>query len=303
MTSPTGKKGLDSNLLIGLGAIILIALSIFFIRSCSREECPASIEFTFSGELFAGSDIQFDDLTDGAKEWDWDFGDQAPHAYTRNPIHKFDKEGVYRVTLHINGRCEGMKEISIQPAPALTIIDTPTLPVATIIGPAECTVGESVHFKDASAIATSWEWMFNESGNVDATTRDVDYTYKSPGTYTVVLIINGKSEQVRHKIKVKPRKVEKDSGGGKTSPPKQNMDSGFFVLTMKKIALRQSKFSAFEPFFCGDKTVKITLPDKTVKSLMVYCSEVYRDEKFSGNSASFTTDPETGCIVAVKLMQ
>lgn len=302
MASPTGKKGLDKNLLIGLGAIILIALSIFLLRSCSREECPAKIEFTFSGDLLAGTEVQFDDLTDGAKEWDWDFGDQS-HAYTRNPTHKFEKEGVYRIVLHVNGRCEGLKEISIQPAAAVIVIDTPTLPVATIIGPTECTVGESVHFRDASSIATSWEWMFNETGVVDATTRDVYYTYKSPGSYTVVLIINGKSEQVQHKIKVKPPKKEKTNGGGGAPPAKKVMDSGFFILTMKKIALRQEKFSVFEPFFCGDKSVKITLPDKSSKSLMVFCSEVFRDEKFSGSSASFVTDPETGCITSVKLNQ
>ncbi len=301
MASPTSKKGLDKNLLIGLGAIILIAGAIFLFRSCTRDECPAKIEIAVSGDLIVDGVVQFDDLTDGATEWDWDFGDQSPHEYVRNPKHTFTKEGTYRILLIINGRCDAIKEISILPKQEAIQIDVPDLPVATIVGPEEAMVGEPVHFRDASTVATSWEWMFNESGKVDATTREVDYTYKSPGTFSVVLIINGKSEQVIHRIRVKPAKKKAPEPGKPAPPAPPVMNSVTFINTMKKVAERKAKFDAFDPYFCGDKTIKITLPDKSVKTLMAFCLEVYRDKSFTGNSASFTTDKDSDCITAIKL--
>lgn len=303
MASPTGKKGLDKNLLIGLGALVLIAGAIFIFKTFTRDECPQKIEFTFSDGRFVDAEIQFNDLTDGATEWDWDFGDQSPHAYVRNPLHKYGGVGTFRVTLLLNGRCDAMKEIVIEPAvPTLNIIEVPDLPIATIVGPSECIVGERVHFSDASTVATSWDWMFNETGKIDAKTKEVDYTFKSPGTYKVVLIINGKSDQATHMIKVKPPKKEKDDGGGGgKKQEKPSMNSNLFVTTMQQIASRQKKFSVFEPYFCGDKNIKIRLPDNTEKGLNSYCIEVAMNQKFTGKSASFVTDPETGCITLIKM--
>jgi gliding motility-associated-like protein len=47
-----------------------------------------------------------------------------------------------------------------------------------------------VHFDDQSTGATSWSWDFGD-GTGNSTLSDPDYTYSIPGTYHVVLTING----------------------------------------------------------------------------------------------------------------
>ncbi|MEL6561921.1 MAG: PKD domain-containing protein [Bacteroidota bacterium] len=51
-------------------------------------------------------------------------------------------------------------------------------------------VGVPLQFEDASLQATSWEWDFDNDGNVDATTENPIYTYMTTGSKTVKLTIN-----------------------------------------------------------------------------------------------------------------
>jgi len=55
-------------------------------------------------------------------------------------------------------------------------------------------VDESVSFSDeshsgSSSSITSWRWDFDNDGTVDSTEQDPEYTYTSPGTYTVSLTV------------------------------------------------------------------------------------------------------------------
>lgn len=51
-------------------------------------------------------------------------------------------------------------------------------------------VGVPLQFEDASLQATSWEWDFDNDGNVDATTQNPTFTYMTTGSKTVKLTIN-----------------------------------------------------------------------------------------------------------------
>lgn len=49
----------------------------------------------------------------------------------------------------------------------------------------------ALSFTDASILATSWAWDFDNNSIVDATVQNPTYTYPGPGTYTARLTING----------------------------------------------------------------------------------------------------------------
>lgn len=57
----------------------------------------------FSGDPRVGSSglvVHFtDESTEGCMAWEWDFGDGSPHSFEQNPIHKYENNGQYDVTL------------------------------------------------------------------------------------------------------------------------------------------------------------------------------------------------------------
>jgi len=58
----------------------------------------------------------------------------------------------------------------------------------------------TVQFTDQSTNATSWSWDFNNDGTVDSTEHTPEWTYQTPGTYTVKLTVSnsaGSDEEVK----------------------------------------------------------------------------------------------------------
>jgi serine protease len=55
-------------------------------------------------EGLAPLDVNFTDLSTGTVTgWDWDFGDGTPHSYEQHPMHTYENEGYYTVTLIASG--------------------------------------------------------------------------------------------------------------------------------------------------------------------------------------------------------
>jgi PKD repeat protein len=48
--------------------------------------------------------VTFTDLSTGdITDWEWDFGDGTPHSFVQNPVHTYDNEGYYTVSLTVTG--------------------------------------------------------------------------------------------------------------------------------------------------------------------------------------------------------
>ena len=63
---------------------------------------------------------------------------------------------------------------------------------------------DSTSFRDTVTVATAWRWSFGEAGATD-TRRNPQYSYKSPGTYTVTLVRtlkSGATETVIQAVKI-----------------------------------------------------------------------------------------------------
>jgi PKD repeat protein len=69
---------------------------------------------------------------------------------------------------------------------------TPTATCDFVADSLTVPVGYNVSFSDLSgAVATSWEWDFENNGSVDSYLQDPFHAYSTPGFYTVALTING----------------------------------------------------------------------------------------------------------------
>jgi PKD repeat protein len=74
----------------------------------------------FKGEPTKGSlplSVQFQDLTSGkAERWQWDFGDNTLPSTEQNPLHIYQNQGLYTVTLTVNDSafCQKTDYINVQ---------------------------------------------------------------------------------------------------------------------------------------------------------------------------------------------
>jgi PKD repeat protein len=102
--------------------------------------------------------------------------------------HSFDLPGRYEVSLQTSNQCSGYKTIYVLEAPK---VEDETLK-AKFTGPLTVEVGVPAVFEDATPNATQWEWRFGETNRIDASKQKVTYNFQTPGTKTVILIVNGK---------------------------------------------------------------------------------------------------------------
>lgn len=131
------------------------------------------------------SPTNFTDLSTGAVQWSWNFGDGGTSAL-QNPSHVYLGFGTYVVTLvaSAGGICTDTITDTIYVSP---------LPIIAMMSDSVC-VGESTSFTDASFIPagsiTNWNWDFGDpvSGTDNTSSlQNPTHIYSSAGTYIVTL--------------------------------------------------------------------------------------------------------------------
>ncbi len=129
--------------------------------------------------------VQFTDTSTGfPTSWQWDFdNDGNVDSTQQNPSFTF-QPGTYSVRLVAsNGTTEG----TVTRTSLVRAIGpiTPDFSATPTIGAAPL----SVAFTDLSTEQpTSWQWDFDNDGNVDSTQQNPTFVYSTPGTYTVRLV-------------------------------------------------------------------------------------------------------------------
>ena len=128
--------------------------------------------------------VTFTDTSQGVlTDWQWDFGDGGTSA-ERNPLHTFQVQGTYTVTLTVTGP-DGMDTttgtINAFPPPVAAFQANPTS------GPASL----SVAFTNTSTgVISGVEWDFGD-GSPIATGQNPIHTYTVPGIYDARLTVTG----------------------------------------------------------------------------------------------------------------
>ncbi|GAA3515736.1 hypothetical protein GCM10022393_32130 [Aquimarina addita] len=182
----TANYHLDKNLILLFVFTILVTASIFAYKFINYAPCEIEA-FNFSkGNLRVGEIIRFKDNTKGVIKREWDFGDGSRPGKISNPFHTYTKSGEYIVKLQVNGSCKWEEKLTIKEK--AFVLDSSRIAKFDI--PDKIEVGEKIQLFDKTKEATSWEWRFGESGRVDATQKNPEYVYESPGEKTILLIVN-----------------------------------------------------------------------------------------------------------------
>lgn len=195
-------QNIDPKVYISLGILLLLSLIIFSFQYSRHVDCENAKYIIHSDEFMINRVVEFYDNTEGAKSWEWDFGDSTAVDFRQRTLHKYKKPGNYIVKLKINGNCVHEKLINISSSSQ----QTGYLP--TIISPNVVAVGETVNFDAEKEGGESWEWSFGENGGTDALDKNPSYKFKSVGEKKITLIVNGDVEHTAVKtIYVAPKTI------------------------------------------------------------------------------------------------
>jgi PKD repeat protein len=130
--------------------------------------------------------VDFDNLSLNANSYLWNFGDGATSTQT-NPIHVYDEDGVYTVSLTATNDC-GFDNYVIQ-------IEIITLPIAAFdADPTEgCDPMEVEFINNSSSNADSYQWSFPGGSPPSSTAFEPIVVYETPGTYNVTLTVSNQA--------------------------------------------------------------------------------------------------------------
>ncbi|MBT2623739.1 PKD domain-containing protein [Chryseobacterium sp. ISL-6] len=179
------KSSLDSKVFWSI-TILLLFSTFFLVYQYNRHiDCENASFIVYAKEFTTNKVVEFYDNTNGAKTWEWDFGDSTAVDKRRRTLHTYKKPGEYIVTLTLNKNCIHEQLITI------TSTDEHSANLPLISAPSVVTVGKSVKFNAIKEYGASWEWNFGESTHIDAVDQAPSYKFNSEGTKKITLVVNG----------------------------------------------------------------------------------------------------------------
>ncbi|WP_415325633.1 PKD domain-containing protein [Chryseobacterium sp. MMS23-Vi53] len=200
--SRTFFLNVDYKIYICFGIMLIASLLLLIYQFTRHVDCENAKFLVHADEYVINRVVEFQDNTEGAKSWEWDFGDSTAVDKRQITFHKYKKPGDYIIKLKINGNCVHEKPITI------TSISQETGYLPMIISPTVVTVGENVQFDAVKEGGESWEWSFGETSNTDALGKTPNYKFKSVGDKKITLIVNGDIEHTAVKtIYVAPKTI------------------------------------------------------------------------------------------------
>lgn len=172
------------------------------------ETYPSFFKANFIADVVSGSTpltVSFTDISEGwpdesalIKNYDWDFGDGSPHSHDINPVHTYNSNGLFTVTLIASRNFVEDTEVKVDyinvGGEIVLIADFMASPV---VGYKRLTV----NFTDMS-IGTIETYFWNFGDGETSTEINPVHLYKQPGIYTVGLTItNGNVQNTKIRTK------------------------------------------------------------------------------------------------------
>ena len=305
---------LDLRVILTMAGVSLAALLIFgfrFITTPADRSVKINIQGSNTNDVwYTGMPLRFSYNAEKDDKCEWSFGTKDNKTSEGQLVtFSYSEPGQYMVGLTVNGRSKDFQFITIGKAPKL--IDPSLVP--HIICPPIVEIGKPVEFKDSTPGAKSWEWRFGESEGVDATNSSSFYTFKSVGSKTVSLVINGNQDAIATCLVYVNEKAapEMKKGGDIMLPPIKDKpaepqvtltDEGFSEL-ITKVAKGDIMASDCAPYLCGGNlqtpvNYKVTGSKAKAVTFEWVCREIeaMKWKKIKQIEVVTNRNPATNCI-------
>ncbi|MDC1161819.1 PKD domain-containing protein [Tenacibaculum sp.] len=299
----------------------LISASVLAYRYTKYTPCKEVVFAVTSDDFRESKLVKFTDNTANAKVWKWNFGDSSKEVFSKEALHIYKKPGEYYVKLTVNDICERIEKVVIKQK--IFVIDSTKLPIFKL--PNSILVGEKLTVIDKTPNASTWEWRFGETANINSKERIAKYTYKESGLKTVSLIVNGDVQHmIKKRINVLPIEQEDerinditavqrtvddgikdkpldamDSNGAPKSVPfisESQFKNNLILVSKKKMSV-----NSFKKYLCGDLNKSIIVNGKKT-SFLAFC-ELIKDKKLKIKEVKLYRDKGSNCIKDVTIVR
>ncbi len=152
-----------------------------FWESSGLRVMRTAASFTTTTPVCHLTPVRFQNLSEGATGYAWNFGDGSAVSTEISPTHQYAAPGTYTVVLTATGPCgsdvvTGTVTVHPLPAPNLQIIPSPTQ------------VGEPTAFMDSGTGGSLWHWNFGDGFTATTAVSVTTHVYtRTPGLVTVTL--------------------------------------------------------------------------------------------------------------------
>ncbi len=178
----TNKNGADTEIKKGYITVGVVPVADFSVEIPSYQR---------------GTRVQYARFTDYSKgnptEWLWDFGDGTTSTEQNPPLHFYNRDGSYTVSLtamNMFGQDTEVKRdiITVREGPRVDFVADKT----------RVSVNRYVHFTDLSTNnPVDWLWDFGD-GQL-ASVQNPDHVYRQEGTYSVTLTVSDGRTTISHR--------------------------------------------------------------------------------------------------------
>lgn len=280
--------------LLVAAAIWGISSSLASSRNISAEVYPRLI--TLKDSLF------FHDSTSFAKDYRWNFGD-GNYAISSKGIHKFSTPGNYIIHLTINNKFTDTFYVTVKDTVKLIPIEDSVL---KIDGPLIGIQFENLVFRAVGRGATQYRWRFGESNYIDSKEPFVQYYYKEPGDYTVLLYTDNSQYPARHTIKILPSfKASEDSLKNLDNIYKEYEDD--FKIHLQQIAdgnnFNFHYYYLLKKYLCNNEKSVMKVNGSKLNDFNSYCLGLQFDKDVIIQNVKITPDEQLNCIKTVEVQQ
>ena len=195
---------MDKRLIILIAAFCTVSLGFFLYRKIYYKH--EGIRYTIRPRevIKAGDSVVFQDETDGANRWKWDFGDGEYSAKAAG-THSYMAPGKYNIKLTVYGPFGVIKDTkNMVNVVAGNIIPVASSTITTILGPTEIEVGKPATF-ESDLGAQAYEWKVEGDPRMNGRTDkgdDVTYAFATAGVRTIVLKTTKPDNEARKRVTV-----------------------------------------------------------------------------------------------------
>lgn len=330
---------IDPRIYLIFGIIFLLSLAFLAYQYFRHVDCENANFYIHADEYIVNKVVEFNDNTQGAASWEWDFGDNTPTDRRQRTLHYYKKPGEYIVKLKINGNCIHEKLVTI------TSISQQNGYLPVIMAPDVATVGDPVYFNAEKEDGESWEWSFGETGSTDALQKSPVYRFKTTGDKKITLIVNGdvehtavktlyvapKTIRAKQKIDIKSYEFENPHSAFSLPPGEAQKDplvdmlqyipvspktktrkdsviaakkvpevsNEQFQVMLNQVAVQSKTKEDFKEYLCGRYDIPVVVNDKKLMPFEQFCQEI-AGKKIKITALRINKDPKN-CIQNINI--
>lgn len=318
---------IDPLVLFTFLGLLVISGVILAVQANSKEDCTV-VNITMAGRQLAGKTPTFtlgDVVTFSAdrpgKTYTWYFGDSTQQLQGQQVKHPFTKAGSFTITLSAKG-CSWRQEVVITPPLRPRSDLSPQADVfPTINGETEVLTGRTYTYSNNSPWATRWQWRLQQANGTLYTGSSVSYTFSTPGTRRLTLIVNGDSSKAVtidiHVSQGGPRQPTRPFNEPPPPPPPPpppadsvrkaeptvpRIGEPEFKSMLEQVTRRQKSAADFSEFLCGNLNCSVLLNDKEHSSFAEFCNRISRKKgKYKIETVNLVKNAK-GCITEIRII-